>query len=813
MNTLINDIKYAFRQLRKSPCFTTVAVLTLALGIGANTAIFSVINSVILRPLPYEQPDHLVNVWGNFTGIGLPDNRNAISLPEFSDIDSQNNCFSHVAVISFGQSFNLKIGDYPQRFEGVYVSPAFFPLLGVQAAAGRVFLPADGKEGQDRVVLISNGLWKRSFGADPAIVGKRVNINGISCEIVGVMPIGFQYPNHADLWAPFVIRPDDLAPGRRANHNLQVLARIKPELSLEQAQADMDLLTQAVINQNPDYPYARFDFAFVLSPLLDEMVGGIRKPLWILTGAVALVLLIACVNVANLLLARASARERDIAVQVALGANRARIFRQLLTESFVLSALGGMAGLIVAQGGLKILVYAGTTILPRVADVTLAPYVLTFTMLISLGSGFLFGLVPGLHATQEAKIGSLRGTDRSFTPDRGSRRLHHALIVVELALSLMLLSGAGLLVRSFLRVLAMDGGFRPENVLTMRISLPQSNYANSEKVRLFYSDLHDRVSNLPGVDMVGAIDALPLSGGGSSGTTTMDSNSVSPDQVSPEADQFVVTPGYFEAMGITLLSGRTFDTRDTDHSLRVVLIDETLAKMFWPGENAVGKRLHQGGAGGNPTWATIVGVVRHVRARTLEAQSRVQVYWPESQITRRSLTLVIRTKVEPHSLATNVQKEIAAIDPEQPAFNIRTMEELMQDSLASRRLAMLLLSIFAGVSLVLAAIGVYSIMVYWISQRTQEIGLRVALGAGQWDVLRLVVGEGFRLTGIGIVTGLAAAFFITRVLQSQLYGITTSDPLTYVVTATILGIVSMLACFIPARRAARVDPMEALRYE
>jgi putative ABC transport system permease protein len=799
------------RLLAKSQGFTAVAVITLALGIGANTAIFSVIDTLILRPLPYKQPDHLVMIWGNFAGIRLPNNQNAISAPELKDLESQNKCFSHVAAIS-GVSFNLKLGDFPQRVEGALVSPALFPLLGVQPALGRVFLPADGEPGKDNVVLISYGLWKRSFGGDPGVVGRRLNINGISREVVGVMPAGFQSYG-VDMAAPLVFGPNDLSPEKRADHGLLVLARIKPELSLEQARADMRSLTKAVENQNPGYPYANFQFGFVLTPLLDEMVGDVQKPLWILAGAVALVLLIACVNVANLLLVRSSVREREVATRMALGANRARLFRQWLTESVVLSAMGGLAGLIVAQGGLKLLVRVSATVLPRVADAALDGRVLAFTALVSLVTGILFGLAPGLHMVRGTKAEALRGADRSLAPGSVSQRLRHSLIVVELAMSLVLLCGAGLLVRSFLHVLAVDGGFRPENVLTMRVSLPASKYADLKKVRAFYREVQDRITRLPGVKAVGAANVLPLGGNGWSGTTTMDSTAVAPDLTYPEADQCVVTPGYFQAMGIPLLIGRDFDAHDTDQSLAAAIVDETLAKAFWPNENAVGKRLHQGGPGGNPSWATVIGVVRHVRSHTLEAQSRVQVYWPETQKTSPEMSLVIRTKVAPHSLAASVQKEIAVVDPEQPAYNVRTMEEWTQDSLAMRRLGTALLAVFSGVALLLAAVGIYGVMAYWVGQRTHEIGLRVALGARQQDVLGLVMSRGLRLGVAGLGLGLAGAFALTRVLSSLLYSVRSADPVTFfAVSSTLLG-VTLLACYIPARRAMRVDPVVALRHE
>ncbi len=804
--TTLHDVRFGLRMLRKNPGFTTVAVLTLALGIGACTAIFSVIDSVVLRPLPYPQPDHLVRVWGHFAGIGLPDNQNAISAPELRDLETQNRCFSHVAALSTGGSFNVKFGDDPQRIEGAYLTPALFPLLGVQPALGRAFLPTDADPGQNQVVLLSHSLWRRGFGTDPGVVGRRLNINGLSHEVVGVMPAGFESFG-AELWAPLGFTPENLK--RRDQHGLQVLARIKPELTLEQARADMSALTQAVTDQNPGYPYARFQFAFRLTPLHDALVGSVRKPLWILAGAVALVLLIACANVANLLLVRASARQREVAIRLALGASRGRLFRQWITESVLLSALGGFAGLAVAQVGLKLVIHLSTTIFPRVAEATLDGRVLTFTILVSLGTGILFGLAPGLHTAPKVKTRALRGDDRNSTSGPIVQRLRHALVVVAIALALVMLSGAGLLLRSLMHVWAVDSGFRPDHVLTMRVSLPAAKYTESHQVRAFYDEVLARISRLPGVEAAGATGVLPLSGGGSSGTVIMDTTAVPPDRASPEADLCVVTPGYFQAMGIPVQTGRAFESQDTDRSQPVVVVDETLARTYWPSEDAVGKRLRR--PGNDAPWATIIGVVRHVRSRTLEAPSRVQVYWPESQATSRSLTLAIRTRTAPRSLITAVRKEIAAVAPDQPVYNVRTMAEWTQDSLALRRLATLLLSAFSGVALVLAVVGIYGVMAYWVGQRTREIGLRAALGARQQDLLRLVMGQGLQLAVVGIALGLMGALALTGILSTQLFGVHSTDPLTFSGVSLTLLCTTMLACYLPARRAARVDPMLALR--
>jgi predicted permease len=812
MANLGQDLRFGLRTLAKNPGFTIVAVLTLALGIGANTAIFSVVNAVLLRPLPYPQPDHLVKVWGTFAGIGLPNDQNWISAPEFKDLESQNKSFSQIAAID-SANVNLMINGTPQRMLGYLVSPSFFPMLGVQPKLGRAFLPEESEPGRDKVVLLSYGLWQRGFGGEQSIIGKKINLNGIGYTVVGVMPAAFQYPDNADMWGPLSFAPTDLGPNNRGNHGLEVLARIKPELTLAQARSDMKAVTQIVEDQNRNYPYAKYQFAFTFTPLLAEMVSDIQTALWILTGAVGLVLLIACANVANLLLVRASAREREIAIRMALGASRWRLIAQLLTESVLLSLIGGVAGLLLARWGLRALVTLSSTIFPRVAAASMDGTVLAFTMLISLGTGIIFGIAPALQSSVDVKHDALKEGGRGSTANSFSQRLRHALIVGELALSLILLNGAGLLLKSFLRLQEVDAGFRPDHVLTMRISLPEAKYSKPEQIRAFFNEVTDRVSKLPGVQAVGAVSSLPLSGSGSSGTTTIDTHAVPPDQASPEADWRVVTPGYFKAMGIELVSGRYFEDRDSDQALPVAVVDETMAKTYWPNEDAAGKRLHRGGAKSKAPWMNIIGVVRHVRYRTLEAQSRTEVYFAEAQRPTESLSLAIRTSSDPSTFAPAVQKEIQAVDPEQPIFQVRTMEELLHSSLERRRLSLLLLGIFAGAALLLGAVGIYGIMSYWVNQRSHEMGIRMALGAGRMDVLRLVLRQTFFLAGVGVALGLVGSLALARLIEGLLFDVKSYDPVTFMLVAATLGGVALLASFIPAQRATSVDPMVALRYE
>jgi putative ABC transport system permease protein len=640
-----------------------------------------------------------------------------------------------------------------------------------------------------------------------------LNINDLSYTVVGVMPASFQYPDDAEMWAPLAIAPSDLGPNNRGNHGLQVLARIKPELSLAQARQDMSAVTRTVEEQNPDYPYAKFRFAFTLTRLLDEMVSDIQMALWILTGAVGLVLLIACANVANLLLVRASNREREIAIRMALGAGRRRVIGQLLTESLLLAILGGAAGILLAGWGLRVLIEISASVFPRVAAASLDGRVLLFTTLISVGTGVLFGLAPALQSTRGINADSLKEGGRGSTTGAVSQRLRHVFIVAELALSLILLNGAGLLLKSFLRLQEVDGGFRPDHVLTMRVSLPQTKYSKPEQIRAFFNDVLVRVARLPGVESVGAIDGLPLSGSGFSGTTTIDTTAVSPDARTPETDYRAATPGYFKAMGIELISGRYFQDSDNDQSAPVTIVDESLAKTYWPNEDAVGKRLRLGGMKSTRPWMTVVGVVRHVRYRTLEEHSRVELYWSEAQNPDPSMSLVIRTTSDPLTLAPAMQKVVQSVDPEQPVFRVRTMEGLLESSMARRRLSMLLLSIFAGAALILAAIGIYGIMSYWVSQRSHEMGIRMALGASRLDVLRLVLRQSLMMTGFGVGLGLVGSLLLTRFMTSLLFNVKPADAVTFLSVVVMLASVAILASFIPARRATRVEPMTALRYE
>src|SRR5260370_14423417 len=622
MNIFLQDLRYAFRALTKSPGFTAVAVLTLALGIGANTAIFSVVNTVLLKPLPYPNPESLVKIWTHFTGIGLPNDQNWFSAPEFRDVRQQNRSFSDLSVMSTG-TYSLGVSGNPQSLNGPTVSPCFFTILGVKPYLGRTFSPDEAEQGHDRVVVLGYGLWLRVFGADPQIIGKDLAIDGRSCKVIGVMPRGFDYPAPSDLWTPQVFLPADFAPDSRGNHGYEVLARIKPGVSLAQARRDLAGVSQSIIEQNREYPYQRFGFALLLHPLLEETVGGVKTSLWVLMGAVGFVLLLVCANVAGLLLVRSTARQKEIAVRVALGAGIRRITRQLLTESLLLSLLVGLLGLLLTPLLLRVIVTLTATALPRVVSTGVDLGALLFTFAVAVGTGILFGLAPALDASRGVQYQILKEGGRTGTEGLTTHRLRRIFVAAEAALAVLLLAGSGLLLRSFVKLLQVDPGFRSEGVLTLQVALPSAKYPKPEQAGAFFRELVDRVQQLPGVQTAGAVSILPLSGTGNSGTTTVDSRAVAPQDPSPEADWRVVTPGFFQAMGISLISGRYFDARDSDTAAPVAIIDETMARTYWPNEDPVGRRIKRGGMGSTPPWMTIVGVVPHARYRPLEPRSPV----------------------------------------------------------------------------------------------------------------------------------------------------------------------------------------------
>ncbi|HKG58790.1 MAG TPA: ABC transporter permease [Pyrinomonadaceae bacterium] len=804
---LLHDLRYAARLQRKNPGFTIVAVIALALGIGANTAIFSVVNTILLRPLAYKDPERLVMVWEDATRHGYP--RDTPAAANFVDWRDQNQVFEGMAAID-DTSFNLTGAGDPERLEGRRVSANLFPLLGVEPQLGRVFTAAEDQPGAQRVVLLSNALWQRRFGGDPGIVGKALTLNGESHVVVGVMPARFQFPSSDDqAWVPIAFTQQQA--GNRNTHYLQVLARLKPGVSLAQAQSEMSTIAARLQQQ---YPQSNAELGAAVQPLHEHLVGDIKPALLVLLGAVGLVLLIACANVANLLLARAAVRQKEIAVRVALGARRWRLIRQFLTESVLLSALGGLVGLAIAYGGLVLLKAFIPENISQAREISMDLKVLGFTFLVSVATGLIFGLAPAVQAARFNQIETLKEGGRDAATGGGGKRLRGLLVTAEVAISLVLLIGAGLLINSFLRLRNVDPGFRADNLLTMKIVLPEPKYEEMERRSAFYTDLINRIQSLAGVRSAAVTSNLPLYRQGNSISIGIEGRPAPPPGQELIVVTRIISPGYFETMSIPLLSGRQLSEQDTGTTPNTVVISETMARRYWPGEDAVGKRIALGRIRSQEDWFQVVGIVKDVRQFELNAEPKPQMYLSYRQAGFfDSRDLVVKTDVDPASMAATVRKTVWEIDKDQPVSNIQTMEEILADSIARQRFSMLLLAIFAAVALVLAGVGIYGVMSYSVAQRTHEIGIRMALGAQTGAVLKLAVGYGMKLVLAGLVIGLIAAFALTRVMSTLLFGVTATDPATFTLISLLLIAVAALASYVPARRATRVNPIIALRYE
>ncbi|MFL6208617.1 MAG: ADOP family duplicated permease [Pyrinomonadaceae bacterium] len=801
------DLRYGLRMLVKTPGFTAVAVIALALGIGANSAIFSVVNTVLLRPLPYKDPERLMMVFEDNSRHGYP--RDTPAPANYIDWRDQNQVFTGMAAIA-EQDFSLTGAGEPERLDGRLVSASLFPLLGVEPRLGRAFLPEEDSPGGSRAVILSYGLWQRRFGADKSIIGKSLTLNGNSHTVVGVMPPDFQFPaREVQLWVPIAFTSQEAA--RRGSHYLDVVARLKSGVTVQQAQTEMTTIAARLQQQ---YPEQNTGVGAVVVPLHEQLVGDIKPALLVLLGAVAFVLLVACANVANLLLARAAARQKEIAVRVALGASRLRLLRQFLTESLLLAGLGGLVGLLLSLWGVHLLKAFIPENISQAKAITVDARVLIFTLAVSLLTGLIFGLAPATQASNFNLNETLKEGGRDSATGSRGHRIRALLVVAEVAVALVLLIGAGLLINSFLRLHNVDPGFRADHLLTMQIALPKQKYPDQTHRSVFYDELLRRVEALPGVQSAGVTTNLPLYPQGNSiGITIEGRPAPAPGQELIVATR-VVSPHYFQTMGIQLLRGRGFSEQDKADAPGAVVISETMARRFWPGEDPTGKRICPGRPESPEDWMTIVGVVRDVRQFGLAAELKPQMYLSYAQAGFFApRDLVVKTSVDPLGLAATVRANVWAVDKEQPVSDIRTMEEILSESVARQRFSTLLLGAFAALALVLAAVGLYGVMSYSVAQRTHEIGVRMALGAQTRDVLKLVVGQGLKLVLVGVLIGLAAAFVLTRVMASLLFGVSATDPVTFITISLVLLSVAVLASYIPARRATKVDPLIALRYE
>jgi len=801
METLLRDLKYGARSLLKRPGFTAIALLALALGIGANTAIFSLVNAVLLRPLPFPEPDRLVWMWGNIRNGG---NRASVSPLDYLDYRHQNNTFEHfAAVLTVPLAVNLTGAGEPERLTGAAVTGDYFQALAVQPALGRTFLLENEKAGNEQVAVLSYGLWQRRFGGDPNIVNQKITLDSKPSIVLGVMPREFSFPSDTEIWVPLPFEALPQLQQRKA-HFLRPIGRLKAGVTLAQAQADTDAIARRLEQQYPD---SNTGWNLRMVSLREQLVGNTRTTLFILLGAVGFVLLIACANVANLLLVRAASREREIALRTALGAGRSRIIRQMITESLLLALIGGALGAFLALWGVQLLVALSGDNIPHTSPVTIDATVLCFTLLISLLTGVLFGLAPALRTLKFNLTSSLKEGGRGSGEGPQRHRTRNALVVLESAVAVVLLIGAGLLVRSLLRLQHTNPGFNAQNVLTFRIDLPDTKYPTPEKAAQFFSQLEAQTSNLPGVESVGMVSELPLTGQLNDMPYYVEGRPpATPDQ-GFDNDFRRVNQHYFKAMRIPLLRGRNFTAQEVREGVHVIIVSEELVQQVFPNEEPLGKRLVM--AMGNQPFE-IVGVVGDIRHSGLENDPLPAMYMPAYE---PGTNVVIRTKGNAGNLIAAVRKELQQLDPDQPIAAIKTMEQWMNTAVAEPRYRTTLIGLFAALALLLATIGIYGVMSYSVTQRTHEIGVRMALGARQSDVMKMVVRQGMLLVLIGVGLGLAVAIALTRVMATLLFGITARDPLTFVVVAGLLAVVALLACYLPARRATKVDPLTALRYE
>jgi len=809
----IHDLRYAFRTMRRAPALTAVIVLSLAIGIGANTAMFSVAEVLFLKPLPYPHPDRLSLLFLKIPGLGIQ--RDWPSPGEFEDIRSQNQWFSEMS-IALGWSFNVTGKGDPVRVEGLMASSSLFRVLGARALLGRTMLPEDDRPGKPLVAVLTYGVWQSLYGGNPGIVGKTIIINGNPSPVVGVLDRNFVLngdvmPMTSAISQPEMFIPLQLSPlliGARFWESFSVIARLKPGVSLTSAQAGLDVIAARIRQQDKRDP----TFSIVAVPMTEQVEGGVRSVTLVLLGSVGFVLLIACSNAANLLLSRAVSRHKEAAIRAAVGSGRGRLFRQLLTESVVLSLCGGVAGVGLAGGLIALARVLQPGNIPRLSEIGLNAPVLLFTCAISVFTGVFFGVFPAFRMSRTDLNAALRTSGRGLGSSVNADKLRGVLVVVEIAFSLILLIGAGLLVRSFVRLQQVPPGFSPEHVVSMTVTLRGGNVDSFAKWTPFLDSMRARVGSLPGVEAVGATSSLPLSGTGGWSGIEVDGFPRGPNEPEFQSDQRNATPDYFETLRIPLLAGRSFNERDTADSTRVAVVDEKMARRFWPNGSAVGKRLRLTATAYNVNpWIEIVGVVGVVKQYGLGADTRMTVYFPQPQLPQPTMYIVVRTTSDAAVAAPAVVRAIHSLAPQLPVYSVRTMEDRLARSLARQRFAMSMLGAFAGFALILAVVGIYGVVSYLVTQSTHDIGIRMALGALPRDILGLVIAHGMKLAAAGLAAGLLGAFVLTRLMESLLFGVHSSDAATFASVALLLALVALVASYVPAMRAARLNPTAALR--
>ena len=802
------DIKIAIRTLAKSPTFAITTILALALGIGANTAIFSVINGLLLHPAGLPDADRLLAVRAKYEKLNMTSI--SISATDFADVRESEKVFSSAAMLD-QMDFNYVAQDLPERLPGARVTWKWFEVFGVKPLLGRAFLPEEDQPGANHVAVLSYGAWKRWFGGDEAIVGKTIQLNQLPYKVVGVMGPEFNWPAQVQVWVPIGLPPADYGPDNRFNENYFSVARIRPGVTREQAQAFVKVLSGQIIQRDPQGKFAvSSGWGMFAIPLTEFAFGDLKTPLFVMIGAVGFVLLIACSNIAGLLLARASGRSRELAVRAALGASRWRLIRQTLAESLVLAGAGTLVGMGVAQAGIRILLQLAPPAVATGLLIKTDTYVLLFTILVGALAGILSGVAPAWQVSGSQDYELLKEGGRSGTAGRGRRRVRSALVAGQVALALVLLAGTGLFLKSLAHMEKLSPGFDPAGVMTGAVSLPENQYPEPKQVA-FYREVTERLANLPGVSSAAAAIPLPFSGDNFSSSFNIEGRPQGPGDPGPHSDLRAVTPGYFSALKIPLVAGRVFTEQDREGTQPVVIIDENLARVYWPDQNPVGKRLRRGS---NAPWVEIVGVLKHVHQSSLAGDTGKGVcYYPLYQVPISRAFLVVRTATDPAALAGPMREAVRTSAPGQPIYDLAPMEERLAGSLGPQRFGVTVLGFFAGVALLMAALGLYGVISYSVTQRTQEIGIRIALGAQQNRVLGLVITQGMKLVGVGIFVGLIAAMILARWLSSELFQVSPFDPVTFSLTALVLAAVAFFASYVPARRAARIDPITALRYE